>query len=61
MNQAVLAMAHHNLDQANDAKVALEKASELITTLNKAGNKGASDLLIAEILFREADAKINRK
>lgn len=42
MNQAILAMAYHELEHSGDAKTALEKASELITALNKAGKKGAT-------------------
>ena len=57
MNQATLAMAHHQLEQPKEAKAALEKASEWIAKLNDDPSKqGSHDLLIAKILFREAVA-----
>jgi tetratricopeptide (TPR) repeat protein len=61
-NQAVLAMAHMELNHPDEAKAALAEATLLITQLNKdPDKKGHHDLLIAEILFREAEAKINGK
>jgi WD40 repeat protein/serine/threonine protein kinase/tetratricopeptide (TPR) repeat protein len=62
MNMAVLAMAQHQLGNAVEAKTALEEALQMTTRLKGApGTKGDHDLLIAEILFREADALMNEK
>lgn len=61
-NQAVLAMAHMELNHPDEAKAALAEASQIITRLTiDPSNKGHHDLLIAEILFREAEATINGK
>ena len=61
-NLSVLAMAHHELQHLDDAQTAFGEAAQLITRLNQdPSNKGHHDLLIAEILFREAEAKINGK
>jgi tetratricopeptide (TPR) repeat protein len=60
LNLSVLAMAQHELQHADEAQASLVEASQLIPRLNEyPGNKGHQDLLIAEILFREAEAKIN--
>lgn len=59
MNQAILAMAHHELEHSDEAKAAQEKASKRTTTFKKAGKQGAHGLMMAEILFHEAEAKIN--
>jgi tetratricopeptide (TPR) repeat protein len=62
LNLAVLAMAQHELDHPDEAAAALAEASQLITRLKEdPNNKGHHDLLIAEILFREAEAKITVK
>lgn len=62
MNQAILAMANHKLDQPDEANAALQKASKLITTLSKdLSQKGVHHLPVAEILLREAQRKINGK
>ena len=65
MNLAVLAMAQHQLGKAGkagEAKTALEEASQLITRIKgDPARKGDHDLLIAEILFHEAEALINSK
>ena len=59
MNHAVLAMAQHERKHPDAAGIALEEASKLITGLRQVpGNKLHPDLLIAEILFREAEVKI---
>ncbi|MES2920962.1 MAG: tetratricopeptide repeat protein, partial [Verrucomicrobiota bacterium] len=62
---AVLAMAHHRLDQASDAQAALSKCSELAANLPTAagGNFGDNwhDVLIAQFLLREAQALIGEK
>ncbi len=60
MNLAVLAMAENSLDHPDKARTALQESSQLISRLKtNSDNKGHHDLLIAEILFREAKAKIN--
>jgi tetratricopeptide (TPR) repeat protein len=62
LNLAVLAMAQHQLGKAGEAKTALEEASQLITRLKgDPGRKGDHDLLIAEILFHEAEALMKEK
>jgi hypothetical protein len=59
MNQAVLAMAQHELKQTDAAGTALAEASQLIAGLREIpGTKVHPDFLIAEILFREAEVKI---
>lgn len=59
MNLAILGIAHHKLDQPYKENSSLEKASKLITTLNKdLSKKDAPDLRLVEILFREANGKI---
>ena len=60
LNLAVLAMAQHELKHPDEARIALEEASQLVTRLH-AANKNHHDLLIAEILFREAETLINGK
>ena len=62
MNLALVAMAQHQLGKAGEAKTALVEASQLITRLKgDPGRKGDHDLLIAEILFHEAEALMNGK
>jgi len=58
MNMAVLAMAQHDLTRSDEARASLEEASQVITELQTA-NRNNHDLLIAEILFREAQMLIN--
>ena len=55
LNLAVLAMAQHQLKDHDKALLALKASSRLITRLN-GEQKASHDLLIAEILFREATA-----
>ena len=60
--QAVRAMAHMELNHTGEAKAALAKAKQLITSLKEDPvKKDQHDTLIAEILIREAEAKINGK
>jgi serine/threonine protein kinase/Flp pilus assembly protein TadD len=55
MNLAVLAMAQHQLQQTAEARAAFDDASQLIDRIKADPNKrGDHDLLIAEVLFREA-------
>ena len=62
MNLAVLTMAQHQLGKAGEAKTALEEAAQLITRLKgDPARKGDHDLLIAEILFHEAEALMKEK
>ncbi len=62
LNLAVRAMAQHQLGQADEARTALDEASQLITRLQADDkNKGHHDLFIAQILLREAEALINGK
>jgi hypothetical protein len=56
---AVLALARHQRQQP-EAQAALEEASQLITRLHEdPSTKGHHDLVIAEILVREAKTLIN--
>jgi hypothetical protein len=62
MNVVVRAVAQHQLGQTDKARTAFEEATQLITRLNEdPGQKGDHNLLIAEILFHEAEALINGK
>ncbi len=62
MNLAVLALAQHQLQHPDEARKALEEASQLVIHLkDDSKNKGHHDLLIAQILLREAEAKITGK
>jgi hypothetical protein len=54
-------MAQHQLKQPEEALHALDDASQLITRLQAGQSKRDHDLLIAKILFREAEALINLK
>jgi serine/threonine protein kinase/Flp pilus assembly protein TadD len=55
MNLAVLAMAKHQLQHAAEARTTLEASSQLLLRLNADPDKqGEHDVLIADILFREA-------
>ncbi|MFN7732930.1 MAG: protein kinase domain-containing protein [Pirellula sp.] len=59
MNLAVLALAQHELGRTDEARTALAEAAQLIGQQKEDPNiKGNHDLLIAEILFREAAATI---
>ena len=61
-NLALIALAQHQLQHPDEARKSLEQASQLITSVKgNPANIGNHDLLIAEILFREAAAKINGK
>ncbi|MHB0961334.1 MAG: nSTAND1 domain-containing NTPase [Pirellulaceae bacterium] len=62
LNLAVLAMAQHQLQHPDEARRALEEVSQVITRLEEASNyKVDHDLLIGEILFREAQSLIHGK
>jgi tetratricopeptide (TPR) repeat protein len=62
MNLALVAMAQRQLGKAREAKTALEEASQLIIRLKgDPGRKGDHDLLIAEILFHEAEGLMKQK
>jgi hypothetical protein len=59
-NLAVLAMAHHQLQHSAEAQRALDEAAQFLPRLQAdEGLKGQHDLLIAQILFREAEALIS--
>ena len=59
LNLAIRALAQQQLGQQVAARSAFDEASRLVNMV--AGNKGHQDLLIAQILLREAEAKINRQ
>ena len=60
MNLTVLALAQHQLRHPDETRTALDEASQLIARLKAdPANKGTPDLLIAEILFREAEATMS--
>lgn len=60
LNQSVLALAHHQLGNADQARQAFATASQLIERMrNEARFQGHHDLQIAEILLREAAETIN--
>lgn len=62
LNLAVLAMAQHQLRHPEEARRALDETSQLINRLQADDKiKGDHDLLIAQVLFREAEALINGK
>ena len=60
MNLAILAMAQHELQHPDEASMAIEEAELLLKRL-QAGGRDHHDVLIAEILFREAEALMNGK
>jgi len=60
MNLAVLAPAQHQLKHPDEARAALDEALQVIERLQTV-DRNHSDLLIAQILFREAEALINGK
>lgn len=60
MNQVLFALAHHDLQHPEDAQSALRKAASPIADLAATTEKKViQDWQIAEILYREAAAKIN--
>ena len=60
LNLAVLAMAQHQLQHPDEARRALVEAAQLTDRLQSdASSKGDFDLLIAQILLREAQTLIN--
>jgi tetratricopeptide (TPR) repeat protein len=62
LNLAVLAMAQHQLRHLDEARRALKEAEQVTGRLQgEASNKGDSNLLIAQILLREAEALIHGK
>jgi WD40 repeat protein/tetratricopeptide (TPR) repeat protein len=62
LNLAVLAMAQHQLQHPDEARLALAEAVELTDRpQSEAGSNGDFDLLIAQILLREAQTLINGK
>ncbi len=59
MTLSILALAQHELQEFDKARKSLEEASQVIARLKEdPNNKGHYDLMIAEILFREAEAKV---
>jgi hypothetical protein len=60
LNLPVLAMAEHELKHPDEARKALDEAGQLIERL-QSSDRTHHDLLIAEILFREAEAKLGGK
>jgi tetratricopeptide (TPR) repeat protein len=58
LNLAVLAMAQHDLKNVEAARATLGEASQVITKI-QAVDKNHHDVLIAEILFREAESLNN--
>ena len=62
MTLSILALSQHELQESDNARKSLEEASQVITRLKEdPNNKGHYNLMIAEILFREAEAKITGK
>jgi WD40 repeat protein/serine/threonine protein kinase len=62
LNLSVLAMAQHQLQRPEDARRSLAEASKLLVGLRaQKGNNRHHDLLIGQILFREAETLINAK
>lgn len=61
LSQAILAIALHDLGRLEESRAALAESSRIIRGLSEyTGDKG-HDFHIAEILFREAEAKIDRE
>jgi thiol-disulfide isomerase/thioredoxin len=61
-NLPLLAMAHHQLGNDVAAGSALKQASQVLQRLrDEAANTGHHDLLIAQIMFDEAESQINGK
>jgi WD40 repeat protein/tetratricopeptide (TPR) repeat protein len=62
MNLAVLAMADHRLSRPAEARTALDELSQLVARRQASDKSNRDhDLLIAEIMLREADALITDK
>ena len=62
MNLAVLTMAQHHLRHTDEARKTFDEASQLVTHLREdTGKKGDHDVLIAQILFREAEELLEIK
>ena len=61
VNLTVRAMAQHQLQHLDEARRALDEASQLTGLQADANDKGDFNLLIAQILLREADALITGK
>ena len=60
LNLAILAMAQHQLHHSDEARRALAEAVELTDRLQSdASSKGDFNLLIAQILLREAESLID--
>jgi tetratricopeptide (TPR) repeat protein len=59
LNLTVLAMAQHQLKHPEDARRALKEAVQLTDRLRSDPNKDNVNLMIAQILLREAQALIN--
>ncbi|TVS12992.1 MAG: hypothetical protein EA424_21970 [Planctomycetaceae bacterium] len=60
MNLAILALAQHERKHSGEERKTLDEASQLITRLKEIqNNQGDHDLLITEILLREAESTIN--
>jgi hypothetical protein len=58
MNQATLAMAHHELKNLDAPRSALAESSQIISRCRDGpASTLHRDLMIAQILFREAEAK----
>jgi len=60
-NFAILAMAYHRLDQAEEAAAALVKAQTIMTKMPDPPGSDWHCWLIAQILCREAEAKLKKK
>jgi len=61
LNLSILAMAHDDLGHSEAASDALQEASQLVVNLQTAsGSRQHPDLLIAQILLREAEAKLQQ-
>jgi hypothetical protein len=62
MNLAILAMARHQLHDSDAARSALDEAAQLLGRLEgNPHNQGHHDILIAKILYLEAQALIEAK
>ncbi|MBS0266998.1 MAG: hypothetical protein JSS02_34045 [Planctomycetes bacterium] len=59
INLSVLALAHNRLEHLDDAWQPLKLAEQAIQNLHVDPGKRDHDLLIAQILFREAEALIS--
>lgn len=59
MNMALLALAQQQRKHPEEARRALDEASQVINRLQADARRRDHDLQIAQILFREADALLN--